>query len=136
MAFSTLNLKHPKYDVIKKAPVGFSWTVLFFGFFPPIVRGDISWGMIMLVAWIFTGTLSSFVFMFIYNKIYVKSLLDDGYSSFDSDEVLASIEARLNMQIPRVEGSVRDELNKKALKERKSYDEMSPEEKKIRDIWS
>tara|TARA_B100001248_G_C27387302_1_gene460351 strand:- start:246 stop:470 length:225 start_codon:yes stop_codon:yes gene_type:complete len=74
--------------------------------------------------------------MFIYNKIYVKSLLDDGYSSFDSDEVLASIEARLNMQIPRVEGSVRDELNKKALKERKSYDELSPEEKKIRDIWS
>tara|TARA_X000000950_G_scaffold279189_1_gene371387 strand:+ start:5718 stop:5942 length:225 start_codon:yes stop_codon:yes gene_type:complete len=74
--------------------------------------------------------------MFIYNKIYVKSLLDDGYSSFDSDEVLAFIEARLNMQIPRVEGSVRDELNKKALKERKSYDELSPEEKKIRDIWN
>ena len=30
MAFSTLNLKHPEYEVIKQAPVGFSWTIFFF----------------------------------------------------------------------------------------------------------
>jgi|TARA_B110000305_G_C19175374_1_gene509378 hypothetical protein len=39
--------------------------------------------------------------MFIYNKIYLKSLLEKGYTSIDSEEVLSPIEAKLTMKIPR-----------------------------------
>lgn len=101
MAFSTLNLKHPEYEVVKQAPVGFSWTVLLFGFFPPLFRGDWKWAMVILIAALCTFGLSTLVFMFIYNKLYVKSLLDRGYTSLDSEEVLNPIEARLGMKIPK-----------------------------------
>ena len=76
MAFAKVNLKHPEFEVIKEAPVGFSWTVFFFGFFPPIFRGDKKWGLIILVAAVITLGLSSLIFMFIYNKLYLKSLLN------------------------------------------------------------
>jgi|TARA_B110000967_G_C18826333_1_gene531605 hypothetical protein len=101
MAFSTLNLKHPEFEITKEVPVGFSWTILFFGFFPPLFRGDFKWGLIMLIAALLTSFLASLIFMFIYNKIYLKSLLEKGYTSIDSEEVLSPIEAKLTMKIPR-----------------------------------
>ena len=55
----------------------------------------------MLIAALFTFGLSALIFMFIYNKIYLKSLLEQGYTSVDSDEVLNPIEAKLSMKIPK-----------------------------------
>lgn len=101
MASSKLNLKHPQFEVIKETPVGFSWTVLFFGFFPPIFRGDWKWGLIILVAAIFTLGISNLIFIFIYNKLYIKSLLEQGYTSIDSEDILKPAEAKLGIQIPR-----------------------------------
>tara|TARA_B100000767_G_C19436702_1_gene398279 strand:+ start:65 stop:379 length:315 start_codon:yes stop_codon:yes gene_type:complete len=101
MAFSTLNLKHPEYEVIKKAPVGFAWTVFFFGFFPPLLRSDWKHAILIIVLGLFTFGLSTLIFMFVYNKMYVKSLLDEGYSSVDSESILGPIEAKLEMKIPR-----------------------------------
>ena len=100
MAFSTLNLKHPKFEVTKQAPIGFSLTVFFFGFLPHIFRGDWKWSLIMLIAALFTFGLSNLIFMFIYNKLYLKSLLEEGYTSVDSYEVLKPAEAKLTMKIP------------------------------------
>ena len=101
MAFSKLNLKHPEFEVTKEAPVGFSWTVLFFGFLPPLFRGDYKWAIVMLIAALVTFGLSNLIFMFIYNNLYLKSLLETGYTSIDSEDVLTPIEAKLNMKIPR-----------------------------------
>jgi len=64
---------------IKEAPIGFSWTVLLFGFFPPIFRGDWKWAIIMLIIASLTMGASNFVFMFMYNKLYIKDLISDGY---------------------------------------------------------
>ncbi len=101
MASSTLNLQHPQYEVIKKAPVGFSWTVFLFGFFPPIFRGDWKWGLIILVLAICTFGMANLIFMFIYNKLFIQSLLDQGYASIDSEEILQRIEAKMEIKIPR-----------------------------------
>ena len=101
MAFSKLNLKHPEFEVTKEAPVGFSWTVFFFGFLPPLFRGDWKWAIVMLIAALFTFGLSNLIFMFIYNKLYLKSLLEMGYTSIDSEEVISPIAAKLAMKIPR-----------------------------------
>ena len=35
--------------MVKECKVGFSWTILLFGFFPPFFRGDWKWGLIQLV---------------------------------------------------------------------------------------
>lgn len=78
-----------KNGVTKQAPTGFSWTTLFFGFFPALIRGDIKWGLIMIVISMITGGISLLVFPFIYNKFYIKELLKQEY--VPSDESSANL---------------------------------------------
>ena len=62
MASMTLNMKNPQTGQVKQAPVGFSWTVFFWGMFPPFFRGDIKYGFIILfTAWL--GSVLVFMFM-------------------------------------------------------------------------
>ena len=72
-----VNMKKDK--LTKKGFVGFSWTTLFFGFFVPLFRGDVSWAVIMLLASFFTAGISNIIFAFIYNKRYTESLLKEGF---------------------------------------------------------
>ncbi len=78
---TTINLK--KDNLIKKGLVGFSWTTLFFGFFVPIIRGDVKWAIVMVVVTLFAFVLSNIVFAFIYNKQYTTRLLESGYEPAD-----------------------------------------------------
>ena len=64
---------------VKIVKEGFSWTMLFFGIFVPLYRGDWKWFLIILIANIFTYGWASVVFAFIYNKIYINDLLEQGY---------------------------------------------------------
>lgn len=70
---------------IKVAPIGFSWTTLFFGFIPALIRGDWKWAVIQLICSILSYGLSGFVFMFIYNKLYAKDLLNKGFKVMKID---------------------------------------------------
>ena len=78
-----IHLKQPTTGAYKQVPTGFSWTSLFFGCFVPLFRGDVLWLIIALPLSIFTAGLFWLVFPFIYNKIYIKSLLDKGYAPAD-----------------------------------------------------
>ena len=71
MAFTSIIFKNPNTGAMKEAPVGFSWTVFFFGFFPPLFRGDWKWAIIILLISCLTMGLSNLIFMFIYNKLYI-----------------------------------------------------------------
>jgi hypothetical protein len=64
---------------IKEVPLGFSWTTLFFGFFPSLIRGDYMMFVVILVLQLITSGISGIVFAFIYNKMYAKSLLTKGW---------------------------------------------------------
>ncbi|MGF9699437.1 MULTISPECIES: DUF2628 domain-containing protein [Paenibacillus] len=73
--------------VTKNVKVGFSWTTLFFGFLPALFRGDLKWAVIMFLIAAALGAftfgigawVSGIVFSFVYNKIYIKELLEKGY---------------------------------------------------------
>ena len=65
--------------VTKEVKKGFSWTMLFFGVFVPLVRGDWKWFLISLIAGFVTVGISWLVFPFFYNKIYLNELLEKGY---------------------------------------------------------
>lgn len=79
-------LKHES-GLVKEVKIGFSWTTLFFGLFVPLVRGDIKWALIMFGIALLAGVptygigsfISNLVFAFIYNKLYVRDLLEKGY---------------------------------------------------------
>jgi hypothetical protein len=87
MADMTLNMKHPTTGEFTSAPLGFSWTTFFFGFFPPLFRGDFktaaAYFAFSLIAGLIAGPVGPLVLWlvvaFIYNKMYAKSCLRQGY---------------------------------------------------------
>ena len=91
-------LKNTQSGVLKHAPLGFSWTTLFFGGFTALFRGDLKWAVIM---WIVGGVafslavvtsgflfflplVSSLVFAATYNKMYVQDLIAQGFAPADN----------------------------------------------------
>jgi hypothetical protein len=79
MAFDTVYFQNPQTNQLREAPVGYSWTCLFFGCFVPLFRSDWKWTLIMFACSLATYGLSQLVFTFIYNKLYVKDLISEGY---------------------------------------------------------
>lgn len=105
MAHSHIVFKNPTYGTVKRAPVGFSWTTVCFGFWPALLRGDFKWfgiqlGIGLTVA-IFTlgfGVPVAFiVFGFIYNKLYIKELVKSGYcvEKLESERTLDQLSAEI-----------------------------------------
>ena len=98
MAFATIQLKN-KNGAVKEAPVGFSWTTFFLSFWVPLTRGDWMWAIIMFIAIFITFGFAGILFAFIYNRLYIESLLKQGYSvkSFTGEkkEIEASAQIKL-----------------------------------------
>ncbi|PHS69509.1 MAG: hypothetical protein COB23_06035 [Methylophaga sp.] len=117
MAKETLHFKSKHTDQMKKAPVGYSWTTLFFTIFVPLLRGDWKWAIIMFLIVIVFGAFvttvaptvppqsiplwTGIIFGFIYNKIYVQGLVSKGYevTSAENGEI-DEIEKKLSVTLP------------------------------------
>lgn len=65
---------------IRRAPVGFSWTVFFFGLFPALFRRDWVGFLLMFLCSLFTLGFSTWWFMFTYNGHYERRLIEDGFT--------------------------------------------------------
>lgn len=72
-------LEHPNLRKAETVKFGFSWTTLFFGFLVPLSRGDLTWSLLMAVIAVASGGISWIVFPFIYNNIYIKKMVKQGY---------------------------------------------------------
>lgn len=77
MAFTTLVTSNG-ID-FKHMPLGFSWTMFFFGPYPMFARKEWFAGIIMLILSVASFNLSGMIAAFFYNKIYAKSILQKGY---------------------------------------------------------
>jgi len=99
MAFATITFKS-KEGVIKDAPVGFSWTTFFFGFFPALIRGDWMWALIMFVATWITFGISGIIFAFIYNRLYIQGLLKKGFKvkNYSGNKALIEQKAQIKLK--------------------------------------
>ncbi|MDD5455693.1 MAG: DUF2628 domain-containing protein [Candidatus Margulisbacteria bacterium] len=74
-----IQLKGKDSGLLKEVKLGFSWTTFFFGFLPALFRGDLKWAIIMLLLALCTFYITWLMFPFIYNKLYIKELLEKGY---------------------------------------------------------
>jgi len=132
MASSVITFKNNNTDEVKSAPVGFSWTAFLFGFFPMLCRSDWKWAAIVAVISIVAfGVVSQFapassgvafwtglVFGFIYNKLYIKDLVSQGYHAVSVDKgELGDVIAKLGIDIstqpsgkPQTPEEVKDEV--------------------------
>jgi hypothetical protein len=106
MAYTSLTFEHPGTNEIREAPVGFSWTVFFFGFFPPLFRSDFKNAIIIFLVNLITFGLSNLVFMFIYNKMHIKTLIGNGFKVASSPYPdLDELGSKLGISLPRLEVS-------------------------------
>lgn len=80
----TIRLKQDSGYTIS-LPTGFSFTLLFFGVFVPLLRGDIKYMFIMIFLAFLTFGLSWFIFPFCYNGIWIKNKLSQGFTPADKD---------------------------------------------------
>ena len=83
-AKGTVRLKHEN-GITKKAKIGFSWTMLFFGMFVPLFRGDLKWALLSFLLAILTAGISWLVLPFKYNTKYIEKLLEKGYKPADRE---------------------------------------------------
>ena len=112
MARTVVALHHTESDVVKRAPVGFSWStfvlgLIYLGFCPAFSRRDMKWGQIMLVAQISALILTfissgflwpiefvvAILFGFIYNDKHIDGLLRQGFVPADEHSLNALKEA-------------------------------------------
>ena len=73
---SKITLKND-VGVVKRVPVGFSWTMFFFGPLVPLFRGDIKWTIIYLLVVLVTLPLygiGCIVLPFIYEQLPEKNM--------------------------------------------------------------
>ncbi len=105
---TSIKLLNPQTQEQKEVPVGFSWTYFFFGFMVPLLRGDWKWAIISFIPWAiffasgflqniplllsivigildFGYLLAWIIFAFFYNKLYVKSLIEEGFQALDAE---------------------------------------------------
>ena len=101
MAFASVAMTNPVSGETRTAPVGFSWTVFFFGFFPPLFRSDWKWAVILfLIGWLTVG-FSNLVFSFLYNKLYLKDLIAAGFKAQSTTAPsIDGVALRLGVAIP------------------------------------
>lgn len=100
-----LRLRHPQTGVVKDGYFGFSWTSLFFGGIPALIRGDIVAGLAVLVfALVISiptlglgGLAVSVIWAFVYNKRYTVGLLEKGYALDDAPEVMSAAKIKLGI---------------------------------------
>ena len=102
MAYATINFKNPVTGSMKAAPVGFSWTTLFFSFFPALFRGHLLGALIIIGVSVATFGAASIVFPFVYNKMYIKHLISEGFSAANGSQDLDFLSGKLGIALPKI----------------------------------
>ena len=71
---------HSASGIGKNGYVGFSWTYLLFGWFVPVIRGELGVGVLHLVITFVSFGLSQLIFPFLYNRQYMNRMLTNGWA--------------------------------------------------------
>lgn len=83
-----INIQQPAYGLTKNGYYGYSWTYLFFGWFVPLFRGELSVAALHLLFSLFTFGIWQIIVSFLYNNQYMTRMIEKGYVLIgDADEI-------------------------------------------------
>jgi hypothetical protein len=88
---------HSVSGIGKNGYLGYSWTYLFFGWFVPVVRGELGVGVLHLVITLVSFGLSQLIFPFLYNRQYMNRMLTSGWVLDDTDPNYDLARVKLNI---------------------------------------
>ena len=90
-------IKHRASGLVRYGYFGWSWTYFIFGWFVPIIRGEIWIGVLHLIISIFTFGLFQMIMSFLYNKQNMTRMLLNGWELADNDYVNQRARVSLNI---------------------------------------
>jgi len=88
---------HSVSGIGKNGYLGYSWTYLCFGWFVPVVRGELGVGVLHLVITLVSFGLSQLIFPFLYNRQYMNRMLTSGWVLDDTDPNYDLARVKLNI---------------------------------------
>ena len=92
-----IRIIHSVSGIAKSGYVGFSWTYLLFGWFVPVIRGELGIGSLHLVITFVSFGLSQLVFPFLYNRQYMNRMLTTGWALDSNDPNYDIAREKLNI---------------------------------------
>jgi hypothetical protein len=93
-------LQHPQTGLVRSGYYGFSWTYLFFGWWVPLIRGELGVAALHLLFTLFTFGLWQLIVAFLYNRHFMIRMLEKGYVLADREEVMAAARVALGIGTP------------------------------------
>lgn len=90
-------IQHPATGLTKNGYFGFSWTYLFFGWWVPLVRGELGVAALHLLFTLITFGFWQIIMAFLYNRQYMTRMLEKGYVLKDTEETMAKARIALNI---------------------------------------
>ena len=93
-------IKHPASGLIKSGYVGFSWTYLFFGWWVPLIRGELGIAALHLLFSIVTLGLWQPIMAFLYNRQFMTRKLTNGWVLSDTATLNQLSASKLGMALP------------------------------------
>ena len=94
---SQVIIQHPTNGLTKTGYFGYSWTYLFFGWFVPLIRGELGVAALHLLFTMVTLGFWQLIVSFLYNKHYMTRMLEKGYVLKDAEQVVAQARAKLGI---------------------------------------
>lgn len=81
MAHNVIFFENPRTAQQRNAPMGYSWTTLFCGPFPLLVRREFVWFLVSLGLTVLSLNLSNVVLSFFINRLYIRDLISQGFKA-------------------------------------------------------
>jgi len=97
---TSIPIKHSGSGMMKTGQYGFSWTYLFFGWFVPLIRGELGVAALHLLFTMFSAGIWQFIVCFLYNKQYMTRMLTNGWVLSGTEEQNLTAGAALNVSLP------------------------------------
>jgi len=93
-------LQHPQTGIVRNGFYGFSWTYLFFGWWVPLIRGELGVAALHLLFTFFTFGLWQVIVAFLYNRQFMIRMLEKGYVLADREDVMSAARVALGIGTP------------------------------------